>query len=151
MKKAPFLKTILTISAVALLASCATPEERAASAAESKARVAAGKGDQVDKICFAGSIRGFSETTRNTVVVRRNARDSYLIETRGCSQLEHAQRLAIDETGSCVRRGDRLIVSDDINSNSAGLGPERCYINAIYKWDDPDRQEMAEEKMDDDG
>lgn len=96
-------------------------------------------GEQVDKICFAGTINSFSAETRDTVVLRANANDYYLVEvTGGCTSLRDAERVGIDPRGgSCLRKSDFLIVSENLlgSGDQVGLDPQRCMINSIYKWD----------------
>ncbi len=131
-----------------MLVGCATPEERAEAKAEEAARLKAGKGEQVNRICFAGGLNGFGETTRNTVVVRKNSRERFLLETRGCFQLENAQSIGLVERAGCLSRGDRLLVSEDIFVDNVGQPPERCLITAIYRWNDPDRQPKERDEED---
>lgn len=103
-------------------------------------------GEQVDKICFKRSIDGFSNATRDTVVLSAGVNEDYLVEVfGGCTNLRHAQRIAIDSSLSCVDDGDFLIVSENLFSDgrSSGLDPQRCAIDSIYKWDK--RAEMAED------
>ena len=95
-------------------------------------------GEQVDKICFKRSIDGFNNATRDTVVLSAGVNKNYLVEVRGgCTNLRHAQRIAVDSSLSCVDDHDFLIVSENLFSGnqSSGLDPERCAINSIYKWD----------------
>lgn len=96
-------------------------------------------GERVDKICFTRNIDSFQETTRNSVIVRVGVNDFYLVETFGpCFDLNFAQSIGFESrTGSCLRRTDRLSVSDSAFGlhRSGGLGPQRCQIRAIYEWD----------------
>ncbi len=93
------------------------------------------KGEKVKKICFNRSIDGFSNTSRNSVVLSAGPSRDYLVKTGSCQQLRRAQSIALSSRSSCIRKGDRLIVSDSIFADSTGIGPERCYVKAIYKWD----------------
>lgn len=94
-------------------------------------------GEEVDRICFASNIDSFEQTDRRTVVVEEG-NDHYLIEVFGsCHNLRVAQSLAIDTTGSCLRRGDALLVSDSafgFNKRDAHT-TSRCTISRIYDWD----------------
>ena len=93
-------------------------------------------GAKVEKICFNRNIDGFSNATKDTVVLSSGVKDDYVVEVRGvCQNLSFAQSIGIDSSLSCVRRGDYLIVSDSAFGHGGGLGPDRCFIDKIYKWD----------------
>lgn len=95
------------------------------------------RGEEVDRICFANSIRSFGETSDRTVVVRKAVNDYYLIQTfGGCFDLDQAQSLALDTFSGCLTRGDDILAFD------SPFGPDRtgprtfpCKIDKIYKWD----------------
>ena len=113
-------------------------------------------GEKVDEICFSRSIDGFGETTRRTVVLTRGVRDDYLVEVfGGCFDLEGAQSIGVDSTGSCLRRGDNLIVSNSPFSlgysaaQRQGADIRTCRVNAIYKWDKDAADKEDEAKMED--
>ncbi|MAK60875.1 MAG: hypothetical protein CMK09_07845 [Ponticaulis sp.] len=95
-------------------------------------------GEQVDRMCFASNIDSFSQNTRDTVVLEMSPGKDFLVETSSCFDLDRAQSVAIDAHSSCVTRGDRLLVSDSVfsASSSTGAGPNRCFIKAIYAWDE---------------
>ncbi len=93
------------------------------------------KGEQVKKICFNRSIDGFSNTSRNSVVLSAGPSRDYLVKTGSCQQLRRAKSIALSSRSACIYKGDRLIVSDSIFADCTGIGPERCYAKAIYKWD----------------
>lgn len=119
-----------------LLAACATataaPTEPKKSSWETDERL----GEKVDKICFGANIDGFKQTTRTSVVVSEG-RDDFLLETyRGCFDLSSAGSLALENRGSCLRKGDR------IRPFQSAFGPGNvdsragsCLIKAIYEWD----------------
>jgi Family of unknown function (DUF6491) len=95
-------------------------------------------GAVTDRICFTSSIDGFGATTRDTVVVNEG-RDDYLLEIFGsCLPLRSAQQIAFPERAGCLRKGDRLIVSENISGlghgNDAGR-TQACTVKSIYKWD----------------
>lgn len=122
-----------------VLAGCAST-----AANDGKARgIAAFKDDtrlgaEVDKICFNRNIDGFSNAARDTVVLDAGPSKDYIVQVKGvCSTLRHAQSIAIDSSMSCVTRGDYLLVSDSAFSldSPAGMGPDRCVIDKIHKWD----------------
>lgn len=94
-------------------------------------------GAEVKQICFASNIDGFQNPERKTVVVSEGS-DDYLIEVFGsCFNLNNAQGLAVQASGSCLRRGDYIIAADSafgIGTND-GLATQRCSINRMYEWD----------------
>lgn len=121
-----------------ILTACATsgePEPRGIAQFEGDARL----GEKTDKICFERSIDGFYDNTRDTVVLSSGVSRDYVVSVTGaCPSLRFAQSIAMDNRGgSCVSRGDVLIVSENAFSlnDRTGLGPDRCLINEIYKWD----------------
>lgn len=137
------LRETLLPAAAVLFAACSTPAENS----ERVRGIAQFKddprlGEQTDQICFASSIDGFSATTRDTVVVDEGG-DSYIIEVFGsCLPLRDAQKLGFENT-SCVRKGDRMIVSEDLIGGSGGpFDTQTCSIRSIYKWD-PDKSAEA--------
>ncbi len=134
------LKLILPILLCApLLTSCASSENtnkqpRGASAFASDPRL----GEAVNKICFNRSIDGFSDNRRDTVVLRKGVSEDYLVEVYGgCINLRNAKSIGIVSRMNCIGRGDDLIVSESVFSHNdqPGMGPQRCSVKAIYKWD----------------
>ena len=128
--------TVLTCFALPLLISCTT------AAASGPKGIAAFEGDPrlgepVNKICFKRNIDGFSNATRDTVVLSAGVNDDYIVEVFGsCTNLRHAQSIAIDTNLSCVDEGDYLIVSESVfPSNDRAFDLERCAIDKIYRWD----------------
>lgn len=94
-------------------------------------------GEEVDRICFASNIDSFQNAARKTVVVEEG-NDHYLIEIFGsCQNLRVAQSLGIDTMGSCLTRGDRLLVSDSVFgfSQRDTHTTSRCTISRMYDWD----------------
>ena len=137
---------ILALPLLAACASTATDTPRGIAAFADDPRL----GERVDKICFQRSIDGFSNASKDTVVLSAGVNKDYLVEVfGGCTNLRHAQRIAIDSNLSCVDDGDYLIVSENLFSGnqSTGLDPERCAINSIYKWDKKAKAE-TDENMD---
>ncbi|MGJ8561341.1 MAG: DUF6491 family protein [Litorimonas sp.] len=107
-------------------------------------------GEEVNNVCFSGSIDGFGETTRNTVVLTRGVSDRYLVEVLGgCQNLEFALGIGVDSRSSCLSRGDKLILSDSpfVNNDRTGLGLQRCTISKIFKWN-KDADETAPDDVD---
>ncbi len=102
-------------------------------------------GEEISKVCFSSTIDGFTDATRDTVVLKKGVSDEYIVEVMGsCRDLKYAQRIGIDTHLSCLTRTDYLIVSDSAFGNSTGIGPDRCPINRIYKWDSKAEEEPAE-------
>ncbi|MBA4227023.1 MAG: hypothetical protein C0456_10365 [Hyphomonas sp.] len=135
------LRSAALIFTTALLAACqsapgtAKPQGIAAYADDPRL------GEPVDRICFASSIDGFSNNTRNTVVLREG-RDSYLVEVFGaCTDLEYAQSIGIDSATGCLTKSDAIIVG--YSPGGTGMGPQRCHIREIRKWD-PKAEKPAE-------
>ena len=131
---------LLTACALAFTACSTASKETIAEAGEPDPR----RGEEVNRICFASSIDGFGETTRNSVIIREG-RDRYLVETfRGCSDLQFAQSLAIDARSNCLTRGDNIIGFDSaFGPDNIGPTPLRCMVNKIYRWD-PDAEAVTE-------
>ena len=132
-----FKQLSTSLAAISLVAACATTssdEPKGAAKYADDARL----GEKVDKICFKRNIDGFSRTTRDTVVVSAGVNKDYLIEVRGpCSNLNHAQSIAIDSSLSCVTRLDSILVSTSAFSLRDNLGgPQRCIVNEIYVWNE---------------
>lgn len=94
-------------------------------------------GEEVSKICFNRNIDGFSSATRDTVVLSAGPSKDYIVEVNACHNLRFAQLVAIDSSLSCVTRSDILLVSESAFSldDGKGMGPDRCFIKKIHKWD----------------
>jgi len=94
-------------------------------------------GQEVDRICFARNIEGFTTTSRDTLVIRTSPNTQFLVEVSGtCPSLIRAQTVAVDSTLSCVTPGDFLIVSESpFSLRNRGVVPDRCAINRIFTWD----------------
>lgn len=98
-------------------------------------------GEQVDRICFTRQISGFGETTDDTVIVRAGVNEHYLVKTFSrCTDLEHANSMALDQfNASCLRDGDSIIAYDSaFGPDAIGMPPRACLIDEIYQWH-PDR------------
>tara|TARA_R100000935_G_C2740902_1_gene125820 strand:- start:90 stop:545 length:456 start_codon:yes stop_codon:yes gene_type:complete len=109
-------------------------------------------GEEVDRICFASTIDGFSETTRDTVIVREGG-DHYVIETFGsCTPLEDAMQLGFDKTGGCLGKGDAVIASTSLfpTPQLPPFASQKCLVKSMYKWD-PDAIEETPEETSEDG
>ena len=129
------------------LAACTTtdtPSEEAEVAEAPDPR----RGEEVDRICFASNINGFTETTRRSVVVEVGANKTFLIETFGpCFNLDRALSLGVSSTTSCLTRGDNLYASDSVFgfNNRSGIPPQRCVVNKMYEWNPDAKAEEADE------
>ena len=145
-----FKLIVPTLAIVGLAAACATtPSDKPKGAA--KFAEDPRLGEKVDRICFNRTIDGFSHTDRDTIVVSTGPNKDYLLEVRGiCTNLRHAQSIAIDSPLSCVTRLDAIFVSTSAFSLNDNLGgPQRCIINEIYAWDeDADKDEEKEDESD---
>ncbi len=146
------MKTILisATAAAALLTGCSTTqsdEPRGIKAFENDARL----GEQTNRICFGATIDGFSNARRDSVVLSSGSKD-YLVTVSGaCRSLRYAQAIGLDNRGAgCVSRHDILIVSENAFGNDAtGMGPDRCFIDEIYKWDKRAKSKtLSSEKID---
>ncbi len=133
----PRNKALITASLAGLLTSCA-------SGGQQDTDTLAGfiddprLGQEVDRICFASGINGFTQTTDRTVVLERGANDHFLVETVGaCLDLDWAQSIGIDSFGSCLTRGDAIIASDSAFTlqRRGDPFPQRCLVKRIHEWD----------------
>lgn len=129
------LRPATLILATALLAACqSTPGERKPegfAAYEGDPRL----GEVVNNACFTSSIDGFSMNEKKSVVLR-DGKKEYMVEVFGsCPNLDDAMSIGIDSATSCLSKGDALIVSTSMMGNDVGLGPQRCQIKEIRKWD----------------
>ncbi|NNC36540.1 MAG: hypothetical protein EX271_09985 [Acidimicrobiales bacterium] len=143
-------RTALFLLSLPLLLSCTTVADtgpKGIAAFKDDPRL----GEPVSKICFKRNIDGFSNATRDTVVLSAGVNDDYIVEVFGsCTNLRRAQSIAIDSNLSCVSDGDFLIVSESVfPSNDRAFDLERCAIDKIYKWDKRATAKDAEEIDDD--
>lgn len=117
----------------AILLGCSTSSLRSERQAEllSDPRV----GEAVDRICFTGGFAGFSNNKRDSVVMQKNAAESYLLTVRGCPLLEEADSIEPLATGRCLRLMDVLKVNP-LRDDLTGRVASRCQVNGIYKWND---------------
>lgn len=106
-------------------------------------------GDKVNSICFASNVDGFREASRDTVIIEGTGRKEYMVSTRGCFQLRNAMSIGLQTRDTCLRSGSIILVSDELSpvfgTPSSGLGPDRCFIEEIYKWD---KKAKADEEAD---
>ncbi|MGA1341792.1 MAG: DUF6491 family protein [Hyphomonas sp.] len=136
------MKTIaLSVLALGALAACAAAPGEARLRGIEKYAGDPRLGDAVDQICFASTIDGFSMNGRETVLLHEG-RDRYMVEVAaGCLDLEFAETIALASTLSCLSRGDALIIR---HASGGGLGPQRCLIREIRKWNPKAGQAEAE-------
>jgi len=138
MIRAKYTLTPLTLFAAALLSACASTGTSTRAEAIAETLADARVGEEVNRICFTRGIDSFSEEKRNSVVLRRGVNDEYLVMTRSCPDLDMARSLRLDSSGSCLSR------SDSIRVYQSAFGPSdadqftfnRCFVDAIYKWND---------------
>ncbi|MEL8054794.1 MAG: DUF6491 family protein [Pseudomonadota bacterium] len=128
--------TLFTLAACATASSPENEAKRLEREAELTFANDIRRGEEVDKICFASQIDGFTNTTDRAVVVREG-NDEFLITTRSrCDNLDFANSLAIKSSLSCLRRGDRIAGNQSVFGGNYGGPPSvRCFVDKIYKWD----------------
>ncbi len=108
-------------------------------------------GEEVDRICFTGSIDGFSETTDRSVVVSVSPRRDYVITTFAlCHNLEQANSIVFDDFGACLTKGDKIYAFDTaFGPSSADIPSLGCPIDRIFEWDkDAEAPEGESEETD---
>jgi Family of unknown function (DUF6491) len=97
-------------------------------------------GPETKRICFASNIDGFSLNDRQTVLLHEG-RDRFMVEVAGtCLDLDHAESIAIDNSGSCVTPGDSIIVAKSLGDTQ---GSQRCMIRKIREWNPKAEQPAA--------
>ncbi|WP_425408042.1 DUF6491 family protein [Hyphococcus sp.] len=94
-------------------------------------------GEEVSSICFQNSINGWRaiEGEDDVVLLERGVNNWYRVELAGACDsrlFRSALSIGIDSSpaGSCVRRGDVIIVED-----TPGFS-RRCTITEINEWDE---------------
>lgn len=102
-------------------------------------------GAEVNKVCFSRSIDGFRENHRGSVVLTRGVSDHFLVLVSGCPSLDRAQSIGLANKTSCLRRSDRLEVSDSVFSPSGSFPgvPDSCFIDSIFEWNENVADEEA--------
>jgi len=102
-------------------------------------------GEATKRICFASNIDGFSLNKRSTVVLSEG-RDDYMVEVTGsCFDLDNAETIALDSPTGCLTPGDAIIVASTMGGG--GIGPQRCLIREIRKWDPKAEKAEGEAKV----
>ena len=98
------------------------------------------RGAEVDRICFTSTISGFNVVSRDAMVVRRGARDRYLLTLSGpCNARDAFVKVGLRSRGSsCLSRLDEVLV----DNAPGGIG-SRCTIDRIYEWN-PDAEKDVE-------
>ncbi len=137
-----------------LLMSCTTPSATEMAASAEAEKPDPRRGEELKRICFSGTISGFQNATKSSVVVSKGSKD-YLITTRqSCYDLEYANSLALRSYSGCLTRGDKLIGFDSpFGNNNSGPPSIACYIDKMYEWDkdaggdEAGADEPAAEKM----
>lgn len=134
-------RLVLAITgAVLMLGGCATTDEDSTSSKQAfldelqnDPRV----GEEVDSICFTGSIDGFTETTKRSVVVSVSPSRDYLITTfTRCEDLDHAMSMAFNDFGACLRKGDKIIpFTSAFGPSSMDTPSLGCIVDKMYEWD----------------
>lgn len=143
---------ILLGSSLLFLAACASTESNQGRDAQitellSDPRV----GEEVNSVCFRRNIDRFSDATDYSVVIGKGVNDKYLVLTRVCSDLEFAQSLAVESNSSCLREQDYIrVFRSAFGPSELDTGAfNRCFVDAIYEWnDDPVEAEGDGEEAD---
>lgn len=145
------LTTAILSSVLFVIAGCASlagePQPRGAAQFAEDPRL----GEKVDRACFTSRFDGFGETTDDTAIIEIG-RDHYLVETfGGCFNLDQALAIGLGNRSGCLRRGDRLFVSESVfpSRSFGGRGLESCKINSIYEWDPDAEAEESEQDSED--
>lgn len=122
---------IVKLAAGALLAAAMAAPAQASASGDGDPRL----GPEVDRICFARSIRNWRELRGEdrVVLLERGVNDWYRVELMGACdastfRFAHTIGLETRPAGGCVGRGDVIIVGD------AGSFTRRCMISRMYKW-----------------
>lgn len=136
MHKTAFAAMLFTLAACASGTSAEYEAERAERNAAAKFEGDVRRGEEVNKLCFASRIDGFTNSTNRAVVLREGNKE-YLVTTRTrCPDLDDAMSLAVDSFSSCLSRGDRLVGADNVfGRNITGAPSIACTVDRIYLWD----------------
>lgn len=136
MHKTAFAAMLFTLAACASGTSAEYEAERAERNAAEKFEGDPRRGEEVNKLCFASRIDGFTNST-NRAVVLREGNQEYLVTTRTrCPDLDDAMSLAVDSFSSCLSRGDKLIGAESVFGGNFGGPPSiSCVVDKIYLWD----------------
>ncbi|MEM9839679.1 MAG: DUF6491 family protein [Pseudomonadota bacterium] len=125
------------LALTATLAACASVDESDRFDPTDDPRV----GAEQQTLCFSRNINAFAEYGDNDddgILLRRGANTWYLVTFAGpCPNLGFTRAVGLgpDLTGAgCIRRSDRLWVSDGTRSN-VGMGSNACLIDRIYAFD----------------
>lgn len=128
---------------------CAAGALMAAPAAYASDKTAADPriGEEVNKICFSSSIRGWSAVKGEdgVILLERAVNDWYRVEVNAtctAGRIQRADSIGLDSfTGSgCLERADTIILNDLVDPN------RRCVIKRINKWNkDAAAPETADE------
>lgn len=145
MHKTVFALMLFTLAACAT----ATPEqqaERAERIAEQTFANDVRRGEEVDRLCFANRIDGFTNTTDRAVVVSEGTREYLITTTNRCDNLDDAMSLAVDSFSSCLTRGDKIVGNQSVFGGNFGGPPSAsCFVDKIYEWDrDADETEATD-------
>lgn len=138
--------TLLVVTSAALSACVTGPRvDKAVAAFDSDPRL----GERVESACFTRQIDGFSQNTRDTVVLSFGVNDDYLVTINNiCPSLRNARSIAPIRTTSCLREGSELIVSESSFSlgRNNGISNNRCRIDNIYRWnEDAKAQDLSDQ------
>lgn len=93
-------------------------------------------GEPETSACFIRNIDGFEKNTSDTVVLTVSPGKQYLVVVNpACNGLEYAQTIALTSGQTCLRSGNRIIVSDRAFSlNDSNPITNSCVVTDIYRW-----------------
>lgn len=131
---------VIALPFLLLMAGCASPDGTTPAADRPDPLEDPRVGAEVDRICFASSISGFSAWDgEDGLILNRGPREKFLVTMLGaCLPLDGAMRVGLDDRfgGGCLRRGDSLFISSSLidSPSSDPFASGRCRIDRIYEW-----------------
>jgi hypothetical protein len=132
------MKVAVVVAAALALVACQSPTNQSAAAPGAgrpgkptvEQLVAARQGPEVNQVCFASQINGWSALGDKAVLVEMRLNDWYKLDLSGDCQPQwafNAIKIRSFPGSDCISRGDRLTTDD-----RAVRGV--CFVNAIHKW-----------------
>ena len=128
---------VMSVASAGLLLAMAGP----AFAGKDEKTVDPRQGEKVNQVCFAGSISGWRENGRRSILINRGVNDWYKLDLAGACDPDWAFGSIGLETwagSGCISRGDKIHTND---SNIPGT----CVITGIYKWNEDAVAEESDE------
>lgn len=147
------MKTFLSLVVAASISALSMSSPGAAEHHEAEERPDPRLGEEVNRICFQRNINNWRSVKGedDVVLLERGVNNWYRVELNGgCDErlFRFATAIGIESRpgGSCVTRGDVIIVEDGPGFN------RRCFIRKMYEWnedaagdDAPDDEEAPED------